>query len=139
MSAATSTFQWTQTYSVNISALDRQHQRLFETVNELSEALQNGQGNSVVDPVLNKLVDYALTHFQSEEVLMEEYRFPGLASHRAEHEAFRNKISAFLEDHKASKSGVPVSLMLFLQNWLKQHVLKTDKQYSRFLNDCGIH
>jgi len=139
MSMAAGTFRWTQAFSVEIAHLDRQHQQLFDTVNELDQALRAGEGNAVVDPVLNKLVDYALVHFAAEEVLMEKHDFPGLSSHRAQHEAFRDKIAAFLEDHKASKAGVPVSLMLFLQNWLKEHVLRVDKQYTAFLNARGVH
>ena len=28
--------------------------------------------------------------------------------------------------------------MLFLQNWLKEHILSMDKAYSAFLNDGGV-
>jgi hemerythrin-like metal-binding protein len=139
MPVVAGTFRWTNAYCVNVAVLDEQHQRLFDTVNELDLALRTGQGNSVLNPVLEKLVDYALRHFTAEESLMAEHDFPGLSTHRTQHEMFRRKIAVFLEDHKAAKPGVPVFLMLFMQNWLKQHVLKTDKQYSAFLNARGVH
>jgi len=71
--------------------------------------------------------------------LMERHEFPGLSTHRIQHEMFRNKMMAFLEKHRAAKPGVSVELLLFLQTWLKTHVLKTDKQYSAFLNARGVH
>ena len=69
---------------------------------------------------------------------MEEHDFPGLSSHRAQHESFRQKIEEFIENDGASKSGVPVSLLLFLQMWLKDHLLKTDRLYSAYLNARGV-
>jgi hemerythrin len=32
----------------------------------------------------------------------------------------------------------PVSLLFFVKVWRKQHVLKTDTQYSAFLNARGV-
>ena len=138
MPVAIDAFRWTEAYSVHIAHLDAQHQKLFATVNELNEALRSGLGNAIVNPVLDHLLEYANVHFAAEESLMEQHSFPGLSTHRARHEAFRQKIAAFLQDHQRGKPGVPVNLMFFLQNWLKQHVLKTDKQYSAFLNARGV-
>jgi hemerythrin len=138
MSVATITFRWTESYRVNIAVLDQQHQQLFDTVNELDQALRNGEGNSAVEPVLDKLVEYALVHFAAEEALMQQHDFPGLPTHRTQHELFRHKVAEYLEGHKAAKPGVPVSLLFFMQDWLKQHVLKTDRQYSAFLNARGV-
>lgn len=132
------TFCWTERYCVNIAVLDRQHQALFDTVNELKEALTSGHGRMVIDEVLKKLVDHALTHFAAEESLMTEHAFPGLETHRAEHKRFARNIEKFLKDYKAGKTGVPVDLMLFLQSWLQEDLLKTDKAYSAYLNARGV-
>jgi len=131
-------FRWTEAYSVHIAHLDQQHQGLFATVDDLNEAMAAGKGNDALDPILQRLFDYALTHFAAEESLMEEHDFPGLSAHRAQHEMFRQKVAAFLADHKAGKHGVPVTLMLFMQNWLHEHVQHTDQQYSGFLNARGV-
>ena len=138
MPVATDTFHWTEAYSVNIAILDQQHQKLFDTVNELNRALRTGAGNDALDPILDQLVEYATVHFAAEESLMEQYDFPGLSTHRTQHEMFRQQIALFREEHKAAKPGVPVSLMFFMRDWLKQHVLKTDKLYSAFLNARGV-
>ena len=136
--AVAGTFRWTQSDSVNIAVLDRQHQQLFETVNDLDQALSAGEGNLVIEPVLDRLVEYALVHFAAEESLMQEHDFPGLPTHRTQHELFRHKVAEYLEEHRAAKGGVPVSLLFFLKDWLKRHVQKTDKQYSAFLNARGV-
>ena len=138
MPVASSTFRWTEAYSVHVAILDEQHRRLFDTVNDLDRALREGDGNSAIDAILARLVDYAVVHFAAEESLMKQHEFPGLPTHRTQHEMFRQTIAGFLEDHQAGKAGVPVSVLFFMQGWLKQHVLKTDQQYSAFLNARGV-
>lgn len=139
MSVETSAFRWTEKYSVNIAALDAQHQGFFAIINELNEALARGAGGRITEPVLRKLVEYAQAHFGAEEALMTEYQFPGLETHRMEHRRFAQTVAKFLEDYRAGKRGVPVSLLLFLQTWLKEHILASDQGYSSFLNAQGVH
>jgi hemerythrin len=107
----------------------------FDTVNELDRALRTGEGNSVTDPILGKPVDYARVHFAEEESLMETHNFPGLSTHRTEHEFFPH---CFLQEHKAARPGVPVSLLFFVQAWFKKHLRKTDQQYCAFLKGGGV-
>ena len=133
------TFRWNERYSVNIALLDGQHQRLFDIFNELNAALAAGRGGTAMDSVLRKLTDYTRTHFVAEEALMELHRFPGLEAHRAEHEGFEHDLARYVESFGASKAGTSVSLLFYLQSWLKEHILKTDKAYSAFLNERGVH
>ena|ERR1035437_11025770 len=77
ISVSTSTFRWTECYRVNIALLDQQHQQMIDTVNELDQALRTGEGKSVVDAVLDKLVEYALVHFTA-ETAHAAARLPGL-------------------------------------------------------------
>ncbi len=139
MTVATSAFRWSERYSVNIAELDRQHQGFFAIINELNDALAAGKGAAVTNSVLRRLVEYARNHFAAEEALMTQYKFPATLTHCAEHDRFTRLVAKFLEDHRAGKSGVPVSLLLFLQTWLKEHILVSDKAYSSFLNARGVH
>jgi hemerythrin len=138
MTVATSAFNWSERYSVNIAELDRQHQVFLAVVHELNQALAAGEGATVIHSILQRLVEYAQTHFAAEEALMTEHKFPALLTHCAEHDRFAQSVAKFLEDYHAGKAGVPVSLMLFLQTWLKVHILVSDKAYSSFLNARGV-
>ena len=138
MTLATETFRWTEAHCVHIAELDEQHKQLIATVNELDQALRERQGDSALDSVLQKLFAYSIEHFASEERLMMQYDFPGLSTHRAQHEEFRRKLTGFLDAFHAGKSCVPVSVLLFMQTWLKEHLLKTDQQYSAYLNARGV-
>ena len=76
MSAMNASFRWTEKYSVKIAALDNQHKRLFAIINELNQALANGEGKAATDSVLRKLVDYAKAHFAAEESLLANINSP---------------------------------------------------------------
>lgn len=138
MPVTTETFHWGEAYSVNIAALDQQHRRLFDTVNELHRAMQTGEGAAALKTILQKLANYAAEHFATEEALMAQYDFPGLSTHRHRHDEFRDKIAEFMDAHSAGKAGTPVAVLLFLEDWLKDHLLKTDKQYTDFLHARGV-
>jgi hemerythrin len=138
MTVAASAFRWSERYSVNIAELDRQHRGFFAIINELNEALAAGEGATITHSILQRLVEYAHTHFAAEEALMTEHKFPALLTHCSEHDRFTQLVAKFLEDCHAGKTGVPVSLMLFLQTWLREHILVSDKAYSSFLNARGV-
>jgi hemerythrin len=138
MTVATSAFNWSERYSVNIAELDRQHQGFLAIVHELNQALASGEGATVTYSILQRLAEYAHTHFAAEEALMTEHKFPALLTHCAEHDRFVQLVAKFLDNYHAGKAGVPVSLMLFLQTWLKEHILVSDKAYSSFFNARGV-
>ena len=99
---------------MNVALLDQQHQGLFDTVNELERALRVGEGNAVIDGILDRLVTYAGLHFAAEESLMERHSFPGLPTHRIQHEMFRKKMTTLLARHRGAKAGVAVELGVYL-------------------------
>lgn len=75
------TFQWKDSYSVKVAALDNQHKKLFDLVNELHVAMSQGHGKDVAGDVLRRLIDYTVHHFSAEETLMQKHNFPGLIAH----------------------------------------------------------
>jgi len=125
-------------YTVNIALLDEQHQNLFIMIEELRGALGRDRADLVVDGLLHRLIDHAISHFAAEEQLMEAHRFPGLAEHRAAHRELSQKLAALNLEHQAGKHDVPPSLLAFLQAWLTGHILEIDMQYSEFLNARGV-
>lgn len=131
-------FEWKDIYSVKVAAMDNQHKKLFELVNELHNAMSQGHGKDKAGEVLKRLIDYTVTHFSSEEKLMESHRFPGLVAHRAEHKALTDKVLAFKKEFDAGTSNVTPQLMTFLQQWLRNHIQSVDKQYGEFLSAHGV-
>jgi len=131
-------FEWKEEYSVGIRAMDAQHKRIIEMIDELWYAMKQGKGREKVGDILEKLSDYVNTHFVSEERLMKEYDFPEYEEHRKEHEEYAEKVKEFIRRYKNREMGLSIHLLTFLKDWLSNHICITDKKYGPFLNKKGV-
>jgi len=131
--------QWNKLFNTNIKKIDEQHEGLVSILNSLHDSMLKGDSNSELGKLLEKLVDYTVVHFQTEEELFDKYGFPETAKHKAEHKVLAGQASKFLDDHKAGKTVVSADLMNFLKDWLKNHIIASDKKYGPFLNAKGVY
>lgn len=131
--------QWNEDLSVKVSEIDKQHQKLVSMINELDEAMRNGKGKAVLEPILKALAAYTRVHFQTEENYFEQFNYPDIDSHKQEHAKFVRKVSEFTEGFEKGTLGLSINVMTFLSDWLKNHIKGTDKKYGPFLNDRGLH
>lgn len=130
-------FPWRDEYSVNIGAIDTQHKQLVALLNKLYDAMRDGKGKGLSGNVLNELVEYTKFHFATEEKLMQEHSFPGFLAHLSEHTRLTKKVIEFQQQFN-SGSLVSVQLGSFLRDWLINHIMTVDKNYSAFLNGKGV-
>ncbi|ROQ92289.1 bacteriohemerythrin [Desulfosoma caldarium] len=126
--------EWSSQYSVGDFDLDQQHQKLFKLVNRLNEAMQLGQGHSMLDHVLTELVDYTVKHFSAEEKAMEQAGYPDLEQHKEIHRKLTQKVSDLVQRFQSGDTRLTVEILKFLEQWLKQHILGVDKQYGPYLH-----
>src|SRR5579872_1415923 len=129
-----SIFDWKDSYGVGVPEIDAQHRRLYSLAAELYDAMNAGKGKTLVEPVLDSLIAYTRTHFQFEERMLEQTRYPDLRQHKVLHEELTAKVLQFQPDFKAGKAGLAVEIMPFLANWLRQHIGGTDRKYVPFVN-----
>jgi hemerythrin len=129
---------WQPSYSVYVDALDAQHQKLFSVLEGLQAEIDRGQGRIAAERVFPQLIAYTQYHFAEEERLMEKYNFPGLAEHKLQHEILTRRVLLFKKSHDEGNSSVPLSLVLFLQEWLRNHIIGSDKQYGEFFKREGV-
>jgi len=131
--------EWSNSFSVKNTVIDNQHQKLFDYLNELSDAMATGKSNEVIDKILDSLISYTATHFKYEEDLFEKYSYPNVDSHIKTHTEFVNKVIQFKQDFKSGKALLSVKIMRFLTDWLMQHINGTDKMYIEFFESKGIN
>lgn len=131
-------FAWNESYSVRVRQMDEQHQKLFEIINALAEAMRAGKGDFVVRDTVEQLAVYTRTHFLQEEVMMRQTGYPAQPAHLEQH----RKLMAEVEQYKrAIEEGRPassVSLLNFIRQWLMHHIRDSDKAYSDHVNAHGI-
>ena len=126
---------WSETYSVKIKSIDEQHQKLFDLINTLHEAMAAGKGRQVLADVLKELADYTDTHFAYEESLMTRFAYPGYLAHKPQHERLMAQVKDLQRRQQAGEMALSLEVSQFLKEWLTDHILKTDQKYSAFLKD----
>ena len=130
--------KWDEKYSVNIEIIDKQHKRLFELIENFYDALKQKQIKRGMSEILEGLTEYSIYHFQTEEALMEQHRYPNYQQHRAIHAQFIEKVGEFRSRFESGQLLIPIEVANFLKDWLSNHILGTDKQFSPFLREKGV-
>ena len=130
-------FAWSNEYSVEVESIDKQHQKLFEMVNELHNAMKAGKGSLHTPEIVKRLAAYAQDHFAAEEGAMKRANYPDFASHRAEHDKLVGQVAEMAKGI-GDGSVLTMDLQEFLCNWLKTHIAQCDKKYSAHLQAAGI-
>lgn len=123
---------WQEQYNLGISIIDEHHHHLVDLLNILddnSDASPN-QHREVVGVVLIKLLNYTKYHFSEEEKMMKEMQYEGFDLHREEHANFEKKVDYFIEQYRLGNSTLSVETLHFLNQWLLEHILITDRKFA---------
>jgi hemerythrin len=122
--------EWTDSYRLGIPGVDQEHRTFFALVRAIEVSIAEGDGLGAREALANLRL-YATSHFAHEEEFLEAVGYPDLARHRAEHEEFMRDVT-ILE----ATPGVPTGVaMRMARAWIGQHILGTDRRYSRWLDE----
>ncbi len=132
-------FKWDDQYSVGVSSMDNQHKKLFGIMNKLHDAMKEGKGEQATATIIKELLDYTVYHFGEEERIMESVNYAGLPAQQRAHKTFIAKMEEYKKEAdkgnaifvctKVSRTGV---------EWLREHILKLDKQYEDTMTKANI-
>ena len=129
---------WSDDYSVEIEEIDEQHKQLVALINKLYDALARKQQRDEISTVLDELVDYTKVHFAVEECLMRIFHYPEYDAHKAIHDDIVGKVITFQSQYHAGNDKVGMELLMFLKDWLMDHINKVDKAYVPHLTKHGV-
>lgn len=133
---------WKPEYSVNIERIDAQHKHLVSLLKRLHEAIAEDSKYRVkhdaVGDILGELIDYTKYHFSTEESLLRAYQYPHYENHRKQHNDLKEQVYQLQEDFILGSATVSYEMLTFLNEWVENHILGSDKQFSDFLNAKGV-
>lgn len=132
---STALFEWDESYRLGIDEIDRQHQALVEMINIIDAAVSEGVAAAVVAKLLTDLRSYTRYHFSAEEQLMLESNCDPehLRAHLRQHRDFERSLAQIRRAYDVSGPAVAGSLLEYLLNWLKSHMLASDQEMARLL------
>lgn len=124
-------FAFTDKYRTGIESVDEEHRRLFEIIRETNDLIDAELLHDKYDEIvhiLDELRDYTVKHFAHEEEYMERIHYEGLQNQKIAHEAFVERLNDInLETVDDNQKEYLDELILFLLEWLSNHILRMDK------------
>jgi hemerythrin len=123
--------EWSPDLSMGVEIIDDQHKRLVDYVNQLDEArIRRDRG--AIAKVIEELVDYTVSHFAFEEVMMEEAGYRFLKAHKRVHATFIGHVGVFQQRFKSGEDVelVATDMQTTLVKWLMKHIKCEDMDYS---------
>jgi hemerythrin len=126
--------KWRKKFSVGVAAFDDDHKIIINLINRLDDVARHGADDRALQNAFTLLLGYAEDHFRREEEMMERFGYPGLQSHREDHEILREDV---LRLHGRLAAGHPRAevyrdLCDLLETWLNHHILLVDMAYKEY-------
>ena len=128
--------EWTDELSVGHDMIDKQHMILVRAINLLSLASERGVDGQLMDAIFGTLAEYTQVHFTYEEEVFDNAGFPQAESdaHKETHKAFLDQAVALKAQWDASHEDISHQVLAFLVDWLRNHILGSDKEYMPFIH-----
>lgn len=129
--------KWNETLAVGHPEIDKQHQELYQRIDNLLEACNKGKGKEKLSELIDFLGEYVIIHFKTEESIMKQSGYPKYQEHKLAHDNF---IARFKELKQQNiEEGGTVTLIVatnhLVIDWLNKHILSVDKEVGRFLQN----
>jgi len=129
---------WNDSLSVNVKEFDSQHKKLLQLIADLYKRMQDGSGNDILSETLDKLVEYTVYHFGSEEKNFHKFNYPHAKEHIGQHQILVRKAQELQRGLQKSEGVLSIEVLDFLQDWVLHHINKTDKKYSDFFKGKSL-
>jgi len=130
--------EWDPKMDTGDASVDDQHRSLVGLFNDLISAEETGDELHVLR-VLEQLSDYVLVHFSAEETLMLERGYPeeSTSAHVVEHQELTARTRAFVLEYRESAHDSVLPLVVFLRDWLAQHIERSDRRFVDYLKGAA--
>lgn len=127
--------KWTPEYYTGNKKVDEEHQKLFEIVNKLHDAMKKGHGKDVLKQTLDELIKYTIQHFTDEEFFMLSKRYPRYKEHKKIHKDLTDKVKDLRAKFVSGDVNMNIELLHFLNQWLAHHIKGEDFKLFQYLKE----
>jgi hemerythrin len=121
-------------FLTGIDAVDQQHQRLVDMVNQLDTVRKANYRSSdekqkAVGDIVGEMVDYTISHFAFEESLQEDAGYEFFHAHKQIHELLIQRAGDYKERWAAGED-IADELYSVLSRWLFNHIRNDDRAFA---------
>lgn len=124
--------------ATGIPAIDKQHHYLVDTLRLANKELLRGHADTLLSDIVKELLGYAIMHFETEEGLMQSSGYTtahpeNASAHIAQHRSFSRHVVEISDQLHEGQQVSCIEVLTFLNEWLRNHVLGTDRALSAFV------
>ncbi|KAB0664209.1 bacteriohemerythrin [Oryzomonas japonica] len=130
--------EWDSSFATGVSQFDQQHIKLFDMVNELHDAMQQKRSKEAIGSILGRLIEYTASHFGAEEDAFRTSGYHEAAQHKQHHTKLVDQVLDLQRKFNAGETLLTQDVIMFLQDWLINHIKGVDRKYGPHLTASGI-
>lgn len=124
---------WDASLDTGDAGLDAEHQTLANLFNRLCDAAQGGAGRTACAAALDGIIEHTRAHFELEQRMMTQHRYPKIEQHAAEHDMLLRQALDFRNNLAAGGIDDRSAVVKFAEVWLSFHILFSDKDLGCFV------
>jgi len=128
---------WSNEIATGHTRIDEDHKHLIALVNRLHDAMLKRAGKDQLATLFDELALYTKEHFGREETLMGQIAYAGAAEHRGQHKTLIDQLTQLRTDFGTGKVTITLETMKFLQGWVSDHILKSDRKLAEAAAKAG--
>lgn len=133
---------WRDDWLLGLEAMDDQHLRLADTLNDLHRFLacednRPLDGMDQLSQRLSQLMDMTRRHFQDEEVLMQANGYLKWDEHHREHTLLLAELQECIREIEEGKKSFTLETLKALKFWQIDHVLYSDRVFVDYLKSLS--
>jgi hemerythrin-like metal-binding protein len=132
-------YTWDGSLAIGVEKIDSQHRQLFDAINGLMDAVDQGKGKVEAKKYLDFLVNYTATHFAEEEVIQRNCGYPDFENHHRIHETFKRvtvELAGELEEYGPTEALVKAVKRKF-GDWLVTHIKGQDSRIAAHIRETA--
>ena len=127
---------WKKELEIGNEMIDNQHRMLVLLLKKLDLALTSKMDQKVVMGIMLEIKKFTEFHFLSEENLMSELRYPGLADHEKIHSELLGVLNVFIAKINR-KQEAPEDILPQIVNWVANHVVSEDLKIAEYVKNSA--
>ena len=135
MSTLKNGIAWNDNLNIGYEHVDAQHRRLFQLVNDLVVACEDGSDKVKLKNTIDFLVNYAVEHFYDEESVQVQWNFPDYLAHKKRHDDFKVTVGEIVDKYNTHGSTKELSddVNRIVVRWIFSHIQNEDKRIGEFI------
>lgn len=127
-----SNFQWQESFDLGIEQIDEELHEIVDQVNTMIKTHGEGDPDCVAEAFMDMAVQVQY-HFNSEERMMLEARYPEYEKHRREH-AIAVAENLGCAKKLTGEKKISASKIEHIKDWIANHIKTRDRDFADYLH-----